>query len=276
MPTSSRSPASRALAFLAAALAALVLAVAPARAAEVEPDYGDTWWTAGGIESGWGVNFSTSPGVIFATFFIYGPDKMPVWYVASMVKVSAARYSGALYRVTGSWFGGPWNPLDATENVVGEAVFEPESVYRGLFRYRVDATQVVKTIERLPLTRPEVAGTFLGGSLIKSSASCNGGAASDIYAYQFIITQDAANKVRIEHVAFDGITDCVMEGTAQIFGKLLHMPQATYKCEIFGVDTKVDVTDLRRNSNGGVEGTWRANLGGSCTEEGRFSAISQE
>lgn len=261
---------------LAAALATLLLAAAPARAAEVEPDYADTWWTAGGIESGWGVNFSTSPGVIFATLFVYGPDKKPVWYVSAMVKVAAARYSGALYRTTGSWFGGPWQPLDVTETQVGEAIFEPESVHRGVFRYRVDTTEVVKTIERQPLTRPEVAGTFLGGSLIKASSSCNGGAASDIYAYQFIVTQDAANKVRIEHIAFDGITDCVMEGTAQVFGKLLFMPQASYKCEIFGVDTKADITDLRRLSNGGIEGTWRANLGGSCIEEGRFAAISQE
>jgi len=259
----------------AALLSLSVLAASPARAA-VEPDYGDTWWAAGGAESGWGVNFSTSPGVIFATFFIFGQDKLPVWYVASMLQVAPARYSGALYRVTGSWFGGPWQPLDATETQVGEAVFEAESVFRGIFRYRVDTTQVVKTIERLPLTRPEVAGTYLGGSLIKSSLSCNGGGSSDIFPYQFIITQDAANKVRIEHIAFDGITDCVMEGTAQIFGKLLHMPQATYVCGIFNVDTKVDVTDLRRTSNGGVEGTWRANLGGSCVEEGRFTAITQQ
>jgi hypothetical protein len=275
LPKPMRPLLDRCIRLAAALVAAFLLAASPARAA-VEPDYGDTWWAAGGIESGWGVNFSTSPGVIFATFFIYGQDKQPVWYVASMIQVAPTRYSGALYRVTGSWFGGPWQPLDATEVQVGEAVFEAESVFRGIFQYRIDTTQVVKTIERLTLTRPEVAGTYLGGSLIKSSASCNGGAASDIFAYQFIITQDAANKVRIEHIAFDGVTDCVMEGTALSYGKVLHMPQANYVCEIFGVDTKVDVTDLRRNSNGGVEGTWRANFGNSCIEEGRFSAITQE
>ena len=36
------------------------------------------------------------------------------------------------------------------------------------------------------------------------------------------------------------------------------------------------VTDLRRTSNGGIEATWRANLGGSCVEDGKFTAIPQE
>jgi hypothetical protein len=261
--------------WIAALAASFVLVAAPARAT-TEPDYGDTWWAAGGIESGWGVNFSTSPGIIFVSFYIYGPDKKPTWYVAVLQKVASARYSGALYRTTGSWFGGPWQPLDVTEVQVGEAVFEPENVYRGVFRYRIETTEVVKTIERLTLTRAEVAGTFLGGSLIKSSSACNGGAASDILPYQYIVTQDAANKVRIEHIRTDGVTDCVMEGTAQLHGKLLHLPNATYKCEVYGIDTTVVLTDLRRTSNGGIEGTWRADLGGSCTEDGRFSAITQQ
>ena len=260
---------------LALALFAVALfAAAPVRAAD--PDYSDVWWAAGGVESGWGVNFAQGPGVIFATFFIYGPDKQPVWYVSSMVQTGAGRYSGALYRVTGTWFGGAWQPTDATETMVGEAQFVAENVQRGLFTYRIDLTQVVKTIERLPLTAIDLAGTYLGGALIKSSAGCNGGASSSIYAYQYIVTHLPASVVRIEHVTTEGVTDCVMQGKAVQLGKVFHMADATYVCEVYGVDTAAVVTDLRRTSNGGIEATWRANLGGSCVEDGKFTAIPQE
>lgn len=259
----------------AIALLATTLALAlPARAAD--PDYSDIWWAAGGVESGWGVNFAQGPGVIFVTFFVYGPDKQPIWYVSSMVQTGAGRYSGALYRVTGSWFGGAWVPTDATETMVGEAQFVAENVQRGVFTYRVDATQVIKTIERLPLTSIDLAGTYLGGVLLKGSAGCNGGAYTEVWPYQYIVTQDAKNVVRIEHVRTDAVTDCVMQGTAVQLGKVFHIADATYVCEAYGIDTTAVVTDLRRTSNGGIEATWKANLGGSCVEDGKFTAIPQQ
>ena len=179
---------------LAIALFATALAFAlPARAAD--PDYSDIWWAAGSVESGWGVNFAQGPGVIFVTFFVYGPDKQPVWYVASMVQTGSGRYSGALYRVTGSWFGGAWLPTDVTDTIVGEAQFVAENVVRGVFTYRVDTTQVVKTIERQSLTPIELAGTYIGGMLVKSSAQCSDGASSKPFAYQFIVTE-AAGKLQ--------------------------------------------------------------------------------
>lgn len=259
-----------AIALFAAALAFAL----PARAAD--PDYSDIWWAAGGVESGWGVNFAQSPGVIFVTFFIYGPDKQPVWYVASMVQTGSGRYSGALYRVTGSWFGGAWLPTDVTDTIVGEAQFVAENVVRGVFTYRVDTTQVVKTIERLSLTAIDLAGTYLGGVLIKGSAGCNGGAYSEVWPYQYIVTHEAESVVRIEHINTDGYTDCVMNGKAVQFGKVFHIADATYVCEVYGIDTAAVVTDLRRTSNGGIEATWKANLGGSCVEDGKFTAIPQQ
>lgn len=260
---------------LAIALLASLLAFAlPARAAD--PDYSDIWWAAGGVESGWGVNFAQGPGVVFVTFFVYGPDKQPIWYVSSMVQTGAGRYSGALYRVTGSWFGGAWLPTDATETMVGEAQFVAENVQRGVFTYRVDTTQVVKTIERLALTAIDLSGTYLGGVLIKSSAGCSSGASSSIYAYQYIVSHEPESVVRIEHITTEGVTDCVMQGKAVQLGKVFHIADATYVCEAYGVDTAAVVTDLRRTSNGGIEATWKANLGGSCVEDGRFTAIPQQ
>lgn len=260
---------------LAIALFAAALAFAmPARAAD--PDYSDIWWAPGGVESGWGVNFVQGPGVIFVTFFIYGPDKQPIWYVASMVQTGAGRYSGALYRVTGSWFGGAWLPTDVTDTIVGEAQFVAENVVRGVFTYRVDATQVVKTIERQSLTPIELAGTYIGGMLVKSSAQCSDGASSMPFAYQLIVTEAANSLVRIEQITLDGYTDCIMEGTALQTGRVRPMPDGTYVCEYFGVDTAVAISDMRRTSNGGIELAWTANLGNGCTETGTFSGVPQQ
>ncbi len=258
----------------ALALATLaVLAAAPARAAD--PDYSDIWWAAGGVESGWGVNFAQGPGLIFVTFFVYGPDKQPIWYVASMVQTGDGRYSGALYRVTGSWFGGAWVPTDATETLVGEAQFVAESISRGTFSYRVDTVQVVKTIERLSLTPITLAGTYIGGMLIKNSAQCNGGGDTTPYAYQLIVTESADSKVSIDQVTLDGQTDCTMAGAAPQYGKVRAMPSGTYVCS-FGVDTSLNITDMRRTSNGGIELAWTAPLGSGCTETGKFSGVPQQ
>ena len=34
-------------------------------------NYNDLWWAAGGVESGWGINFAHEGDVIFATWFTY-------------------------------------------------------------------------------------------------------------------------------------------------------------------------------------------------------------
>jgi hypothetical protein len=50
-------------------------------------DYTDIWFnpseqsTAGG---GWGVNVVQSDAFLFLTFFVYGPDNKPTWYVAGL------------------------------------------------------------------------------------------------------------------------------------------------------------------------------------------------
>jgi hypothetical protein len=260
---------------LAAALfAAAFLSSAPARAAE--PDYSDIWWAAGATESGWGVNFAQSPGFIFATFFIYDQDGKQVWVSAEMIQIAAGRYSGALYRCTGTFYGSPWVPGNAGCTQVGDAQFTAENLFRGSLAYRVDAVQVNKTIERLALTPLDVAGTYLGGALIKGSSSCNGGSYSDILSYQYIVKSLANSVIRIEHVRTDSVTDCVMQGTAIQAGKVLQMSGASYVCQIYGIDTTATITDLRKTSNGGIQASWTADLGSGCTENGNFAAINQE
>lgn len=257
---------------------ALAAALAAPTARAAEPDYSDIWWATAGAESGWGVNFAQSPGFIFATFFIYGADNKPIWVIAELIQIATGRYSGALYRCTGSNFAGPWLPGEQTCTIVGDAQFTAETLTRGTLAYRVEAVQVTKSIERQALTALDVSGTFLGGVQIKGSSSCNGGSYTDLYLYQYIVKHLANSVVRIEHVTTDGdaFTDCVMEGTAVQYGKLFTMSGAKYVCEAYGIDTTANITDLRRTSNGGIQATWTADLGGGCTETGNFAAVNQE
>lgn len=251
-----------------------LLAAAPARAAE--PDYSDIWWNAGATESGWGVNFAQSPGFIFATFFIYGQDGKQVWVSAEMIQIATGRYSGAVYRCTGTYYGSQWIPANAGCTIVGTAQFTAESLTRGNLTWTIDGVQVVKTIERLALTPLDVVGTYLGGVLIKGSSACNGGSYTDILPYQYIVTSKANSVIRIEHVRTDAVTDCIMEGTAVQFGKVFQMTGASYVCATYGIDTTANITDLRKTSNGGLQASWTADLGNGCAETGNFAAINQE
>lgn len=260
---------------LALALVSLaLLSTAPVRAAE--PDYSDIWWAVAGAESGWGVNFAQSPGFIFATFFVYGADGKPVWVTAELTQVASGRYSGAVYRCEGTYFGSPWVPGNASCATVGTAQFQAESVTRGSLTYSVDGTNVVKTIERQSLTAIELGGTYLGGMLIKSSAQCESGASSTPYAYQLIVTEKANSVVEIDQITLGGATDCIMEGTTIQTGRVRTMASGTYKCDALGIDTTVNISDIRRTSNGGIELAWIAPLGGGCTETGTFSGVPQQ
>jgi hypothetical protein len=256
---------------LLASLAVAFVLATPARA--IDPDYSDIWWGPAGAETGWGVNFAQSPGFIFATFFIYAIDGKQQWVSAEMIQTGAGRYSGALYKCTGTYFGIPWVPANHGCTIAGTSTFVAESVVRGNLTYTVDGIQVVKTIERLSLTPIDVGGTFIGGMLIKNSAQCNGGASTTPYARQLIVTEKAASVVELAVITLGGTTECVMEGVTVQTGRVRTMPNGTYTCGDF--ESTVAISDLRRTSNAGIEVAWTAPLGNGCVETGTISAVPQ-
>ena len=90
----------------------------------------DLWWNPD--ESGWGVNISQhGSGVIFATWFFYGDDGKPVWYVMPEGRWSTdgMLYQGPVYRTSGPPFcygGEPclhpdFDPSKVVATLVGEA-----------------------------------------------------------------------------------------------------------------------------------------------------------
>lgn len=100
----------------------------------------DLWWNP--QESGWGLNIMQhGSGIIFATWFVYGPDGKPIWYsVPEGSWFSPSEYRGPVYRTTGPAFDGPFDPATVTRTLVGSVVF-------GFDRYSANSMTAFFTID---------------------------------------------------------------------------------------------------------------------------------
>lgn len=84
--------------------------VAPRSGNVPRTDYSDLYYNP--AESGWGLNIQQHPSdKIFATWFVYGLDRKPTWYVLPDGGWSSDHeYSGTLYRTIGSYLSDTWDP----------------------------------------------------------------------------------------------------------------------------------------------------------------------
>src|SRR5437773_1152921 len=105
------------------AVLSFALLAAPLPAAAI--DYTDIWYNTS--ESGWGVNLIQAEDVIFVTFFIYGPNNQPTWYVAIIYRDTNGNFAGNLYSTVGPYFGGPWTQASYAPTLAGTASFYPSN-----------------------------------------------------------------------------------------------------------------------------------------------------
>jgi hypothetical protein len=113
-------------------------------------NYQDLWWAApAGVESGWGINLTHQGDKIFATWFTYDVDHMPLWLVVTAPKISPGVYAGTLYRTTGPPFNAvPFNPANVVATAVGNATFTFSDGNNASFAYTVNGVSQTKTITR--------------------------------------------------------------------------------------------------------------------------------
>jgi hypothetical protein len=94
-----------------------------ASSTSVQPieDHTDLWWNP--QESGWGLNLvQHGSGPIFATWFVYGADGSPQWYVIPGGQwTSPIQFSGSIYRTAGPDIAGTFDPSKVTQTLVGSA-----------------------------------------------------------------------------------------------------------------------------------------------------------
>lgn len=113
-------------------------------------NYQDLWWAApGGVESGWGVNFTHQGDNIFVTWFTYDGDGTPLWLSATAAKVGAGVYAGPLYRTTGPAFNAvPFSPTAIGRTVVGTLTLAFADGNSGTFTYTAFGAVQSKSITR--------------------------------------------------------------------------------------------------------------------------------
>jgi hypothetical protein len=186
------------------ALSAWMFACGHAGAA-LSPDPTGLWYDP--AESGWGLTVSQQGDTVFAVLFVYDQANHPVWYVASDLEPLALMPPGGpmvlgnLYRTTGPWFGGTFDPHAVGVTAVGTLSLQylgpsPQSLQVG---YTIDGTTVAKSVK--PQTFGDnsalLLGTYEGGLRItaKSSPACDDvsfGPADPLGAFTFQVLQDAS------------------------------------------------------------------------------------
>lgn len=130
-------------------------------------NFSDLWWNPS--KSGWGINITMQSNVMFATWFVYGPDNRPIWYSATLEYAGqsgngALVFAGDLYVTSGPWFGGPFNPALVQYRNVGVASFSSQFTDRATLQYTVDGIAVVEAIQRQTLRNDDLTGNYMGGT----------------------------------------------------------------------------------------------------------------
>jgi hypothetical protein len=242
--------------------------------------YTDIWYKAS--ESGWGVNLVQTDSYIFATFFIYGKDGKPTWYVASLDYDNVSKsFKGDVFATTGTFFGIPWVAANATDAKVGTASFKPsaENAYQGTLSYTVTGVgSATNVIERQSLTAPTLAGSYAGGQMGFYS-QCTKPSDDSAYRdyYDLKVTHAANNNATFifDYRRADGTSgfSCTLSGALIQNGQLYRIANATYKCTgDFPLNTTASMSEIKQTSQG-IEGRFFApDVGDGCSETASFSA----
>jgi hypothetical protein len=240
-------------------------------------DYTDIWFnpseqsTGGG---GWGVNVVQSDAFLFLTFFVYGPDNKPTWYVAGLTRNANGNFNGPLYATTGTYFGAPWNPADGAGSAqVGTATFQPTGAYTANLSYTFTAgPTVVKAIQRQSLTSIPLDGSYNGTQVSNYSNTNCMGRGSFFDRFFLVATQPTATTLTFSFNYNDSGLTCTLSGTFQQLGQLYRVPTSSYACSD-GLSTTAAIEEIKATTFG-IEGRFTApNVGGGCREDSTFSAV---
>ncbi len=108
------------------------------------------WWASPPFsESGWGINLNHQGTTIFATWFTYGLDGKPTWFVVSATSTPAApnTFSGNLFTGTGPPFSA-FDPSKVMAVQVGTVTFTFTDINTATFAYTVNGIAQQKVITR--------------------------------------------------------------------------------------------------------------------------------
>lgn len=216
---------------LAATLLLGLGASLPASATTFSTDFTDIWFVPS--ESGWGINLIQQGNTLFATLFVYGPDRSPRWYVGSELNAGSGTttFTGSLNETSGTPFSAPWT--GSTSTPVGSMTIAFSGPNRGTLVYTVNGVQVTKIIERFAYRLNDLAGNYLGG-MTATASNCgnpaNNGAA--LIMNELTVQHGGGNpRMVVDFTTFQGTAaQCVFTGAYQQQGKLGLIQNGTFNC----------------------------------------------
>jgi hypothetical protein len=172
----------RSLNSLIALAVATFTMIGSASATSANTDVTDIWWNRN--KSGNGYQLVNTGTFVFATGYVYGPNRQPFWISGELRKTGAAlaTFTGPLYVNTGPYFGGPYDPATVTSRMAGTMTFVLTAINTGQLSYSVDGVFVNEPIERQPLTLDNYSGYYLTG-VTESITGCFDPANNGTYAY---------------------------------------------------------------------------------------------
>ncbi len=131
------------------ALAQAAFTVAARNGNVPRTNYSDLWFNPN--ESGWGLNIQQHPSdIIFATWFVYGLDRKPIWYVIPDGQWSSDHeYTGTVYRTIGPFFADtPFDPRLVQVIPAGTGTLTFNRYDAAIFSYTIDGVSGQKAMLR--------------------------------------------------------------------------------------------------------------------------------
>jgi len=125
--------------------------VAPRDTTDPIANFTGIWWRPS--EPGWGLGIFQHPSNrLFATLFVYGTDGKPTWYVIPGAFTSPLDFQGTIYRTTGPYFGGEFDPAAVSAQPVGTAEigFNSQDLNFATILFTIQGVSFNKVIERQP------------------------------------------------------------------------------------------------------------------------------
>jgi CubicO group peptidase (beta-lactamase class C family) len=129
--------------------------------AQLLPNYSGLWWNPD--QPGWGLSLAHQGDTLFPTWYTYGADGRPTWYVGGMLTLQDGSYRGPAYRTTGRRFDQIAGDVGAVATEVGSFSVRPLADGGLEFGTVIGAVQQSRRIERLAFGR-QPACRFNDGS----------------------------------------------------------------------------------------------------------------
>ena len=233
--------------------------------------YNDLWWIPS--ESGWGTNIAQQGDTLFMTFFVYGTDSKPTWFVAQLARTGTSAagqpvFTGKTYATTGPWYGGPFNAAAVTDREAGTISFAPSDTTSATVEYTVDGVTVRKSVQRQTLVSEDLSGTYK--VLMNQTQSCPGLPTMTEIVVDDVVIQHASGQFRyVQGVPGDS---CTLAG-AWVQNGLIGSASGTLICDD-GLNGTFNINGVATNALG-FTATYSASgrMGNlTCTLTGTVSA----